>query len=60
MTKIDVKDALKKAKATKVTRVKVSFTFEATLYKDFQDKCVHDKVTMSRFLEELMRQYVES
>lgn len=60
MKKIDVKDALKNAKASKIRRVKVSFTFEDDLYKEFQDRCIKDKVTMSRLLEEFMRQYIES
>ena len=53
MAKIDSKEVLKKAKK-KIGRERVSFTFEAGLYKDFQDKCEKDEVAMSRVLEELM------
>lgn len=58
MTKIDVKKVLKKAKE-KTLRERVSFTFEAGLYKDFQDKCETEGVAMSRVLEELMKEFIK-
>ena len=58
MTKIDVKEVLKKAKK-KTARAQASFTFEAGLYKDFQDKCETEGVAMSRVLEELMKEFIK-
>lgn len=58
MTKIDVKDVLKKAKK-KPAREKVSFTFDSEVYKKFQEKCDKNKVAMSRVIEELMLQFIE-
>lgn len=52
--KIDIKSVISKAKSKEPNRVKVSFTLNGDVYREFSKLCEKQDIAMSRVLEELM------
>jgi hypothetical protein len=59
MKRIDRKSVLARARL-ETKRIRANFNFTEEVYKPFVERCEKDGVTVTRVLEELMKEYIKS